>query len=152
MAAAVAAWARIHAESVSDSDIAIGMEQATAAFEGARYEEALGQFLAMKIPQCFPNRLAQKYHNVGLIHMKLGHSSEAEVALRRAVSYDAKDLDAYFLLARIAQDDRRYLEAIEYLHQAESQAQNGQRLPEAFRLLRAKLEELVKQPEATNTM
>ena len=71
---------------------------------------------------------------------RLDKPKEAEAALQKAVSYEPKDMDAYYLLAHIAFDAKQYSKAMQYLLDAESQKKNGTSLPEPFRLLKAKLE------------
>lgn len=140
MVAAAALWGRISGTTVSDAQIAVAMERATILFQNAKYKEALAQFWLIDIPECFPNRLAQKYHNIGLTQLKLGKPAEAEEAFRQAVSYDPKDLDAYYLLICIAYEAKQYSKALDYLREAQSRALDGGDLPERFELLKVKLE------------
>ena len=140
LAVGIALWPKISRTTISDSEVVAAMDRATMLFQNTKYKDALAQFWAIEIPECFPNRLAQKYHNIGLTQLKLGKPAEAEAALQKAIMYDPKNMDAYYLLARIAFDSRHYSKAMQYLYDAESQIQNGSSLPEPFRLLKTELE------------
>ena len=141
LAASIALWPKVIKTTVSDTQISTAMQRAAALFEAGKYEEALVGFWMIEIPDCFPNRRAQKYHNIGLIQVKLGKAAEAEAAFRRAVSYDPKDIDAYYLLACIAYEAKQYSKAMNYLRDGESHVENGMDLPRGFELLKARLQE-----------
>ena len=140
IATIITLWSKVTHTTVSDTQIAKAMDRASLLFKEGRYVEALSRFWVIEIPECFPNRRAQKYHNIGLIQLKLEKPKEAETALQKAVSYDPKDMDAYYLLANIAYNSKQYSKAKQYLQDAESQMQNGTCLPETFRLLNTELE------------
>lgn len=139
-ATAILLWPRINRASISDAEIVAAINRATTLFQEGRYEEALAGFWVIEIPQCFAIRRAQKYHNIGLIQFKLGRPTEAEGALEQAVKYDPKDLDAYYLLVRIALSAGDYSKASRYLEAAQSQLPDSANLPQQFSLLKAELE------------
>ncbi|MCK4292079.1 MAG: sulfatase-like hydrolase/transferase [Planctomycetes bacterium] len=138
--AVVTLWPKIRRTTVSDAEIANAMEHATSLFQNDRYREALARFWSIEIAECFPSRLAQKYHNIGLVQLKLNNTSEAETALQKAIFYDPKDLNAYLLLARVACNTKDYSKALEYLRKAEAQVQDSTNLPRGFEELRARLQ------------
>jgi len=139
-------WARINqpAEAISDAQIDKAMKDAAALFKEGKYDEALARFWSVQIPEFFPNRLAQKYHNIGLIQLKLNKTKQAEAALQKAVFYNPKDFDAYYLLIRLAYESEQYSEAIKYLNQAKMQLRESESLPDKFRFFEDKLENLSK--------
>jgi tetratricopeptide (TPR) repeat protein len=139
-AAAIILWPKISKTTVSDTEVAMAMQRATILFQEGKYKEALARLWVIQVPKCFPGRVAQKYHNIGLIQLRLDNPKEAEAALKEAVSYDPKDMDAYYLLAHIAFEAKQYSKAKQYLRDAETQTQNGTSLPKHFRLLKAELE------------
>lgn len=118
-------------EIVDDKEIAKAIEKAGILFQEGEYEQALAAFEAINIPEIFPSRLAQKYHNIGLIQLKLEQSPE--VAFKKAIYYDPLDFDAYYILINLAYESQRYSEAQKYLEQAKSQLQEGESLPEQFK-------------------
>lgn len=146
MTAAVILWPKITHKPLGDPEIAAAMNRATKVFQHGKYEEALARFRLMEIPECFPRRIAQKYHNMGLIQLKLGSRADAEMALKKAISYDSRDFDAYYLLACIAYEANDYSKGLQCLRDAQSQAQEDGDLPESFTLLKTKLERLTSIP------
>jgi len=146
--AVAALWAIINqpAEAISDAQIDKAMKDAAALFKEGKYDEALARFWSVQIPEFFPNRLAQKYHNIGLIQLKLNKTKQAEAALQKAVFYDPKDFDAYYLLIRLAYESEQYSEALKYLNQAKLQLREGESLPDKFCFFEDNLKNLNKQP------
>jgi len=114
--AVAALWARIDqpADAISDAQIDKAMQEAAGLFKEGKYDEALARFWSIQIPEFFPNRLAQKYHNIGLIQLKLNKTEQAEAALQKAIYYDHKDFDAYYLLIHLAYESEQYSEALKY--------------------------------------
>jgi len=113
-------WSRVGKPNVSNADIAAAIDEGRALFEAQRYNAALSHFRSIYVPDCFPYRKAQKYHNIGLIQYKLNNNTAAEAALKRAVSYDPEDLDAYYLLILIACESNDYDKAYEYICEAKA--------------------------------
>jgi tetratricopeptide (TPR) repeat protein len=130
-------WIRIAKGPVNETEISIAMKHATDLFQEGHYSEALAEFSTIEIPSSFPGRLAQKYHNIGLIQLKLGDRSEAQKALQESISYDITNIDAYYLLAVIAYESKDYTKTAEWIEQADSQIAE---LPEKFRVLAAELQ------------
>jgi len=136
-------WGRIRQPGFTDTDIASAMAHGRKLFQAGDYREALACFWAIDIPDSFPYRKAQKYHNIGLIQYKLGNKKQAEAALRRAVSYDGEDFDAHYLLIRIACESKDLDKGREYLRKAKANA-GPAGLPEQFDPLITKLEGMFK--------
>jgi Flp pilus assembly protein TadD len=67
-----------------------------------RLQEALVAFRNIDVPSGLPNRRAQKYHNIGVICMRLQRWHEAEKAFHEALRYDPLDADVHCNLARLA--------------------------------------------------
>ncbi len=144
--AVAALWARIDqpADAISDAQIDKAMQEAAGLFKEGKYDEALARFWSIQIPEFFPNRLAQKYHNIGLIQLKLNKTEQAEAALQKAIYYDHKDFDAYYLLIHLAYESEQYSEALKYLNQAKLQLRESESLPDKFRFFKDNLENLSK--------
>jgi len=94
------------------------MSEAETLFHTGDPRVALEAFRAIEVPGAFPARLAQKFHNIGVISMHLERWDEAAEAFAEALRYDRSDFDAWYNLARLAVRKKQYKAAAEYLHGA----------------------------------
>ena len=101
-----------------DAAIAEQMTHAEQLVRVGRFADALAAFESIAVPRTAPRRCAQKYHNIGVLSMRLERWAEAEQAFRNAVTYDAADLAAHFNLGRLSFMQRDIKEARRHLTQA----------------------------------
>ena len=105
-------------ETNEETRIAEAIEYATSLFENGNLEEALTAFQTTYIPEQFPRRSAQKYHNIGVISFELNNRKKAFGALKKAIEFDPDDVQAYSLLAKLSYERGDYTQAKKYAESA----------------------------------
>lgn len=112
-------WARIGSMNPTRD---VSIEEAITEGEGlvraGQLENAAAVFEGIVVPDHLPRRSAQKYHNLGIIYVKLKRSEKAYAAFLKAVEYDPQDVQAYSLLGRLALDKGEYGKAVEFYETA----------------------------------
>ena len=101
---------------VSDREIEEAMSDARMLLGNGHVEEAILRLRAIDVPNSLSGRNAEKYHNLGASLIRVGRLEEAYDALEKAVVYDAKDIEAYLFLAKIAYDKGAYSESLCWLN------------------------------------
>ncbi len=134
-------WRRVTAKSAApeDATIAQAIRDAERLCEHGRLQEAAYAFQAIRVPEHLPRRNAQKYHNLGVIHVQLGHVEKAVEALEKAIQYDPADVQAYAVLGRLAYDKGDYNRAEEYYGRAVELAPEREDLRRVLRTVNLRL-------------
>ena len=112
-------WPKLAEPTLSDDNLIEEINKAEILFQKGQLEDALIAYEKLEIPEYLPLRLAQKYHNIGIISLQLKQTDNAEQALKKALLYDAQDSEACYFLGVIAFQDKRYGEAQVWLKRAQ---------------------------------
>ncbi len=94
------------------------MSYAEGLFKKGKLEEAAYAFDQIKIPSYMLKRKAQKFHNMGIIYVKLSCEDKAYLAFEKAVHYDPDNIEAYCLLGRLAYEKGDFSKAQKYFENA----------------------------------
>ena len=69
-------------------------------------EEALAILHSLEVPPYLTRRRAQKYHDIGVILLRLGRYNEAADVLRESLGYDPANRVAQQILQRLEQAEK----------------------------------------------
>jgi Flp pilus assembly protein TadD len=86
--------------------------------QSGQLQNALSEFKTLQIPFSLPRRRAQKYHDIGVVCMRLERWQEAKDAFLETIRFDANDFAAYCNLGRLSLLKKDAVKAKEYLAKA----------------------------------
>jgi hypothetical protein len=89
---------------INDRDIAAAITQADALVASSNLEEALDRYRQIDVPPALPKRNAQKWHNMGVVLLRLERYKEADAALRQTLQFDPSDTGAKDVLRQLEKD------------------------------------------------
>lgn len=116
---------------VTDESVAERIARATAAYQDGQLHKALRLLESTEIPAYLPLRNAQRYHNLGVVLLRLGQPGSAYEALVASLRYDAANIEAYRLLARVEESRGRLEEAKRWRARMEERGVSDRGIPRA---------------------
>lgn len=99
---------------ISEDSVRALLARAASLARDGEVEAAVYSLNAAEVPTYLPKCRAEKYHNMGVLQLRIGHDEEAYASLQEAVRADPDDVDAYYLLGRIAYRRGRTSEAVHW--------------------------------------
>jgi tetratricopeptide (TPR) repeat protein len=125
--------------SSNEANIEHNMNQASVLFHEGNLNKSLEIFESVNIPEYYPERIAQKYHNIGVIKLKLGDVNNAEIMLKKSLSYNQNNSEACYLISLIAYNKEEYEKSLAWLRKVKKLNPKKEGIEEFVKLIKSKL-------------